>query len=125
MEAPKIFINYSDKEILKLEFSYLIFKVESINKKFGSLADFVAKYNLWGETNGKLYVLDEMVQPHDRLVHLIYTTLNPLGFIEFEDYVFGYEQLTRGVKGEISPLVGKDIPEMEDAEWLGSIITRE
>src|SRR5690554_2548543 len=125
MEETKMYINFSEQEILKVEFSYLIFNVESINKKFGALSDFVAKYNLWGETNGKLYILDEMVQPHDRLYHLIYTSLKPLGFKEFDDYVMGYEQLTVGVKGAISPLVDKDIPGMEDVEWLGSMITRE
>ncbi|PWK19095.1 hypothetical protein [Xanthomarina spongicola] len=125
MEETKMYIHYSDKEILNVEFSYLIFNVDSINKKFGDLADFVAKYNLWGKTNGKLYILNEMVQPHDRLHHLIYTTLKPLGFKQYDDFVLGYEQLIKGANGYVSPLLDKDIPGMEDVEWLGSIITRE
>ena len=40
--------HYTDQEDLKVAFSYLIFKVESINSKFGSLASFAERYELMG-----------------------------------------------------------------------------
>jgi len=116
-------IYYTDQDSLKVSFSYLIFKVESINDKFGSLASFVEKYKLMGETNGKLYILSEMVEPHDSLATLVYTTLAHLNFKKHEDFVFGYEQITAGVKGKRSPLLYKDIPSLKDVKWLGSVIT--
>lgn len=118
-------IYYSDQDSLNVTFSYLIFKVESINQKYGSLASFVEKYDLWGETNGKIYILHEMVEPHDRLYRLIFSTLAHLNFQEDEDYVFGYEQLTVGVRGELSDLIDKEIPSLKDVNWLGSVITKE
>ena len=77
-----------------------------------------------GETNGKLYILSEMVEPHDSLATLVYTTLAHLNFKKYEDYVFGYEQITAGVKGKRSPLLDKDIPSLKDVKWLGSVITK-
>lgn len=125
MEKSIANINYLDRESLKVEFSYLIFNIESINKKFGSLTQFVIRHKLWGETNGKLYVLHEMVQPHVRLSKLVYSTLKHLGFKEYKDFVFGYEQLTTGVHGSHSTLINKEIPGLKKANWLGSIITHE
>ena len=116
-------IYYSDQDSLKVTFSYLIFKVESINDKFGSLASFVEKYELMGETNGKLYILSEMVEPHDSLATLVYTTLADLNFKKHKDFVFGYEQITAGVKGKRSALLYKDIPSLKNVKWLGSVIT--
>ena len=36
---------YTDKENLKVVFSYLIFNVASINKKYGSLSKFINDFN--------------------------------------------------------------------------------
>jgi len=119
-------IYYTDQDSLNVTFSYLIFIVESINQKYGCLASFVEKYKLWGETNGKLYILCEMVQPHDILDTLIYSKLAHLNFKESEDYVFGYEQLTAEVNGYISDLKDpEEIPALKDVDWLGSFITKE
>ena len=119
-------IYYTDKDILNVTFSYLIFEVESINKKYGSLASFVEKYELWGNTNGKIYILHEMVQPHNMLATLIYSTLANLDFKEYEDYVLGCELLTGGVNEHNSALKDREeIPALKDADWLGSFITTE
>ena len=125
MKQSKIGIYYSNREVLQVTFSYLIFNVESIDKKFGGLADFVAKYNLWGETNGKLHIMNEMVQPHDRLLTLIKGIKTNIKLVEKVDYVFGYEYLTEGVKGDVSPLLNKEIPEFENVDWLSSVITHQ
>lgn len=122
MEQSFSRIKYIDSECLQVTFSYLIIKVESINQKFGQLSEFSLKHDLYGATNGKLYILAEMVQPHQGLIDLITKVLKPLGFNSNEDYVLGYEQLTAGARGETSPLLNKDIPDLEGVNWLGSII---
>ena len=125
MKESKIGVYYTNREVLQVTFSYLIFNVESIDKKFGGLADFVAKYNLWGETNGKLHIMNEMVQPHDRLLTLIKGIKINIKLVEKVDYVLGYEYLTIGAKGYVSPLLNKEIPEFENVDWLSSVITHQ
>ena len=67
-----------------------------------------------------------MVQPHDMLATLIYSTLAHLNFKEYEDYVFGYELLTVGVDKYNSDLKDpEEIPALKDVDWLGSFITKE
>ena len=114
---------YTDKENLKVVFSYLIFNVASINKKYGSLSKFINDFELWGETNGKLYILAEMVEPHHHLHDLIYENLKWIGFKEKEDFVFGFEHLTKGVKGHSPENINREIPELKNINWLGSYIT--
>lgn len=114
---------YTDKENLKVVFSYLIFNVASINKKYGSLSKFINDFELRGETNGKLYILAEMVEPHHHLHDLIYENLKWIGFKEKEDFVFGFEHLTKGVKGHSPENINREIPELKNINWLGSYIT--
>ena len=114
---------YTDKENLKVVFSYLIFNVASINKKYGSLSKFINDFELRGETNGKLYILAEMVEPHHHLHDLIYENLKWIGFKEKEDFVFGFEHLTKGVNGHCSEYINREIPELKNINWLGSYIT--
>jgi len=114
---------YTDKENLKVVFSYLIFNVASINKKYGSLSKFINDFELRGETNGKLYILAEMVEPHHHLHDLIYENLKWIGFKEKEDFVFGFEHLTKGVNGHSPENINREIPELKNINWLGSYIT--
>ncbi|MDA8769089.1 hypothetical protein N9M71_03020 [Winogradskyella sp.] len=114
---------YTDKENLKVVFSYLIFNVASINKKYGSLSKFINDFNLGGLTNGKLYTIAEMAQPHNRLYDLIYENLKWIGFKEKEDFVFGIEHLTRGLNGYGTVRINREIPELKNINWLGSYIT--
>jgi len=125
MTEPQARIEYIDSNHLKVSFSYLIIKVESVNEKFGLLSDFAKKNNLYGYTNGRLYVFDEMVQPHTRLLDLIETVLEPIGLIQHRDYALGYEQLTRGVKYQDSNTLDEDLPDLAKSEWLGSILKPE
>jgi hypothetical protein len=64
MNESNISIHYTDKENIRVVLSYLIFNVDSINKKYGALSTFFNDFELYGETNGRLYILSEMVQPH-------------------------------------------------------------
>jgi len=45
---------FLDKDQMPIVFSSLIVNVSSINKKFGALKDFMSKFDLSAQTNGKL-----------------------------------------------------------------------
>lgn len=118
-------VAFIDKEHMQIFFSVLIINVESINNKYGQLNDFINEYSIAGETNGKLLVLSEMMEPPIELLEFIDKELNPLGFEEKKDYLICYEQLVKGVKGSITPLLNMEIPECVGVDWLGSIIKME
>ena len=113
---------YSDSENLKVVFSYLIFNVSSINKKYGRLSKFIEEFKLQGQTNGKLYVIAEMCEPHDYLFDLVHDELKELKFKENEDYVFGYEYLVKGFMNS-NKMLNREIPEFKNIDWIGSYIT--
>ena len=124
MENSSNRIKYADSECLQVIFSYIIIRVKSINENFGQLSKFADENDLYGTTNGKLYILDEMVEPHQRLISLVTNVLMPLNLYENEDYVLGYEQLVHGARGYITPYLNKDIPALAEINWLGSVIKR-
>ena len=117
-------IKYSDQEQLKVEYSYLIINVKSINEKFGTLDDFVTKYRLFGETNGKLFGKIELINPAPYLIEIINEKLIPLGFEDKKDFVLTYERRLEGYDGDIT-LLNKEIPDCKNVDWLGSVITRQ
>ena len=126
MEKEIIELHYEDKELIKIEFTVLITRVESINKKFGSLHDFVNKYELYGYTNGKLFIIQEMMIPPPYLYSLINEVLTPLGFKDKKDFVLTFDRLVQSgdLDKEECHLLGKEIPECMNVDWLRSIITR-
>lgn len=125
MINPDTRVRYIDSNHLRVCFSYLIIRVESINENFGALKDFAHKYDLYGYTNGQLYCFEEMVEPHNALIDLVHTILEPLGLIQNRDFVLGYEKLSRGAKDEVSKSLDKDLPDLENCEWLGSVLQYE
>jgi hypothetical protein len=119
MEQSNAFLEYEDKEVLKISFSTLIIRVESLNQKYGSLARFAEASNLWGVTNGKIYILSEMMMPPPSIDKIIEELLHPMGMVHEEDFAFTYEYLLG--KCEISrQRVNKPIPAIENISWLGS-----
>ncbi|MHA6279377.1 hypothetical protein ACXYMT_04275 [Salinimicrobium sp. CAU 1759] len=118
-------LDYLDRERLKISFSTLIIRVSSINEYFGPLADFVKQADLYGVTNGKIYLMAEMMEPPYGLYSLVDHHFIPLGLEEGRDYVFVTEQLPLGLDGKENPLLNQPIPELEKVTWLDSIITRE
>lgn len=116
-------IEYLDRERLKISFSTLIIKVSSINKFFGQLSEFVRQADLYGVTNGKIHLMAEMMEPPYGLYNLADHHLIPLGMEEKKDYVIITEKLV--TKDKKNPLLDKPIPELQDVDWLDSIITRE
>lgn len=118
-------LDYLDREKLKISFSTLIIRVSSINKYFGPLAKFVQQAGLYGVTNGKIYLMTEMMEPPYALYNLVDNHFIPLGLEEGRDYVFVTEQLPFGVDGSENPLLNHPIPELRKVSWLDSIITPE
>ncbi len=119
MNVTPEFLHYTDKEILKVSFSTLIINVEKLNEKYGSLSRFAESCQLWGETNGKLYILSEMMMPPPSIDRIIEDILLPIGMIHKEDFAFTYEYLLGDC--EISrQRVNKPIPNIEDISWLDS-----
>ena len=56
-------VTYIDNDTMNIVFSALIINVESVNRKYGTLNDFLNQYALPGETNGKLFMTSEINKP--------------------------------------------------------------
>jgi len=52
--STKSKLKYVDDTMLEVQFSFLVIRVESIVKKFGSVKDFAIENGISGVTNGKL-----------------------------------------------------------------------
>lgn len=113
------YLNYEDKEILKISFATLIIRVESLNEKYGSLSRFADACKLWGVTNGKIYILSEMMMPPPDIDRIIDEILLPLDMQHEKDFAFAFEYMLGDC--EISrQMVNKPIPGIEKISWLGS-----
>ena len=113
-------VQFKDVEELELVFTTLVVNIERLNSNDLLIANFCKKNGISGLTNGKLYVAAEMRYPADFLCKLIEETLEPEGLVYNIDMVLLQEQLIRGVRGEVTQLLGKKIPGAEDIAWLGS-----
>ena len=119
---------YKEQEVMLVHCSTLVIKVESVKLNYGSLKNFCNEFDLDGLTNGKLFVVYDMMEPSQYFYDLIKDVLMPLGMKYNNDHVILYEQITEGVQGHDDPeesLINKPIPLSEDAEWIGSIIKEE
>ena len=124
MKNNKRYIDYIDNDRLKISFSCLLMRVDSINRNFGLLKDFAIEYDLNGFTNGRLYGLTEMKEPIDTLYEIINNVLIPCGLQEKRDYVVVFEVLTKDVNNQISPLINCQIPELKEIDWISRRPTR-
>lgn len=118
-------LEYLDRERIKISFSNLIIRVSSINTYYGQLADFVKETGLFGVTNGKIYLMSEMMEPPYGLYNLVDQHLLPLGLEEGKDYIFVNEQMPRDLEGSLNPHLNQSHPDLENISWLDSIITIE
>lgn len=118
-------LEYLDRERLKISFSTLVIRVSSINERYGRLSDFVRKADLYGVTNGKIYLMAEMMEPPYGLYNLADSHLIPLGLEEGRDYVFVTEQLALGPDKNSGSLLDKPVPDLKNISWLDSLITTE
>ena len=85
-------ITYFDKELLPIKFYALIIRVDSVNKCYGSLKEFIRKNHLHGTTNGKILILSEMISPGSYLINLGRQLLPSLGMDYEIDYFFVVER---------------------------------
>lgn len=113
---------FLDNDQMPIVFSSLIINVASVNKKFGTLKDFITKFDLNGQTNGKLLVVAEMVSPPYNLIQIVENRLCPLGFVNKRDYVFADEELIHGAGDTNSPYLNQPHPTCKNIPWLGSLI---
>ena len=115
-------IDFLKNDVLKISFSTLIIRVQSIVEKFGALEDFAEKFDLYGVSNGKLLLMTEMMEPPNDLIQKVETCLLPSSFQEKEDFIIAYEQMPYGIKRESSPLPNSEHPACREIKWLSSII---
>lgn len=113
---------YFDKEQMPIVSSSLIVNVASVNNKFGPLKDFMSKFDLIGQTNGKLLIVAEMVSPPYNLINIVEAKLHPLGFMDKIDYVIVEERLIRGGGNTYASYSNRSNPECKNIIWLGSVI---
>lgn len=118
-----MYIEYRDEDRINIVFSTLIINIESLNKKKILLENFGPNYNYNCVTNGKLLFFSEMNEPSIILHEIISDLLTPLDLKFGEDYVIGHEQLIYGAGNSVTPLINKGLPELQDINWLDSIIT--
>lgn len=122
---------YVDDTRIRVNFSTLIIKADSIIRKFGTVENFIVPNGISGVTNGKLVAIYEMNEPPPYLYYLEEEFLQPAGLELYNDYVFAYEQplmiedtspyhtkIPRGPSNLNTP-----IPLCDKAPWLDSIIS--
>ena len=114
-------LNYSPKEHLRVVHTAVIIRVESINQKLGvTVAEFARLFDLWGLTNGKIWVLAERAYPKNELKRVIREILKPLDLIEGEDWVPANALGACDHRYEYQCLYQK-LPDLEGLTWLDSI----
>jgi len=129
--STKSNLKYVDDTMLEAKFSFLVIRVESIIKKFGSVEDFAIENGISGVTNGKLIVMYEMSEPPPFLYQLVDEVLEPAGLKEIDDYVIAFEQylmIADSLPGSKEVPRGKSnlnqpIPICDQVPWLGSVVS--
>jgi len=62
---------YKEQEVMLVHCSTLVIKVESVKLNYGSLENFCNEFDLDGLTNGKLFVVCDMMEPSQYFYDLI------------------------------------------------------
>lgn len=113
-------LNVTEDEEIKLIFTSLIINIQSINKYYGGLQDFVQEYQINGYTNGKLFLITDMIDPSSDINHLIKNCLVPLGMRNAVDFVLAEEVNIDSSDGR-PPYWHREHPQLIHIDWLGSI----
>lgn len=122
--STKSKLKYVDDTMLEALFSFLVIRVESIVKKFGSVKDFAVANDISGVTNGKLVVIYDMSEPPPYLYKLVDEVLEPAGLKEYNDYVIAFEQMsTMHLFKSYPSNINDPIPICDKTDWLGSIVS--
>ena len=112
-------ITYKDSEKLKLVFSGLIIRVDSINRYFGKLRTFLDSHVNYGVTNGKLLLMLEMNSPPHYLIEFSENVLIPLGLKEKEDFIFAEEEMVSSEKIERHSTTNQPNSGCINISWIG------
>ena len=115
-------ISESEDKILRVTMSTLIINVDSILSKCESVELFGLLHDLWGHSNGELYVLTEKQDPPWGLHEKVEKVLNPLGFEEYDDYVFVFERNMTIFRGVVPDGLNDPIPSCKKTNWITSIM---
>lgn len=114
---------YEDAEKLRISFTTLVIRVDSINRFFGSLSNFALHYSLTGVTNGKLFLMAEMQEVPKELDRLVVQHLKPMGLIYEKDMFYTYDQPSFDINDSVNPEINMELPECKRVTWLGSEIS--
>ncbi len=118
---------------LEINFYTLIIKAESILRFYKNLKEFQSLANVAMLTNNELILLHDMVIPSDNDQMLSRDTFSliiddflvPKGLRRNIDYTLAEEQMIFGVRGSVNPLLGKELPEIENLDWVDSQVTED
>ncbi|MBE0654651.1 MAG: hypothetical protein IH594_12680 [Bacteroidales bacterium] len=122
--SAKSKLKYVNDTMLEALFSFMVIRVESIRKRFGSARDFAIGNDISGVTNGKLVVVYDMTEPPPYLYKLVDEVLEPAGMKEYDDYVIAFEQMsTKHLFKWYPSNINDPIPICDKAPWLGSIVS--
>ena len=108
---------------LEVRFSFLIIRVDSIEKLFpGGFWNFYLNGDISGKTNGVIYVNYEMMGYPAYLYEFTDRMLIPFGFVEGKDFTFGEDELFYGPAGNSNDLakINQQIPSIKNIEWINS-----
>ena len=114
-----------EEDEVKLVFVSLIVNVESIKRVYGELKDFVQEYQIDGYTNGKLFMISDMMGPSEEINHVVVNCLRPLGLKARTDFVVAEEVMVNSLNdfrdGVNLSYWNKEHPQLLHLDWLGSI----
>lgn len=110
-------MKYVDEEKMQITFSSIVFNLKSINEKFGNLAIFAERFDLCGETNGRLFYLSGKAESPHLLYEKMRKCFQPLGLTKAEDYFCIIKHPVSDIRVEH--------PSCVNIAWLGSEITPE
>lgn len=115
-------LEYTPSEHIRILHTVVIIRTESVNQKLGvTVAEFAHLFDLWGLTNGRIWVMAERAYPKNELKRVIREILKPLGLIEREDWVPANE-LKCSDDSYDSEYIFQKIPDLENLAWLDSML---
>lgn len=116
-----VLVEIVHSDMIKICFTTLVIRIDRINKKYGDLIDFMSEHKLSGVFNEKIYCTSDMSSGQE-LNNIVRNVLNPLGFVENDDYCWLSEQLTVGHDSSSHDIIHKEHPDIKNIDWLGSVI---
>jgi hypothetical protein len=108
---------------LKVHFCSLVMNFKSIAGNIEGLRELQQLVKCNFVTNQELIVTHEMLAPSDYLESIIVEYLLPRGFKWSDDFIILNEPILFGVGDKVASFMNQGFPELENIEWLESLIT--